>query len=176
MAAHLNIGRVKRASLCDHRNVEIANDPKLLGRSQRGARDSTIGAVDPHSNESGYFLEDHVPAIKTGAANGVVVRQDKRCANVWMSRKWHLSARRENTHASGARRIVRRQYKRCLSKIELVRDGLHLSVRKAARIGNHRRRVAAELPISEDVDCLKCHLHNQCSPRSIADHPGSGER
>jgi len=74
MPAHLNIGQVKRASLCDHRDVEIANDPKLLGRSQRGARDSTIGAVDPHSNESGYFLEDHVPAIKTDAANCVLVR------------------------------------------------------------------------------------------------------
>jgi hypothetical protein len=176
MPAHLNIGRVKRASLCDHRDVEIANDPKLLGRSQRRTRDSTIDAVDPHSNESGYFLEDHVSAIKTGAANGVLVRQDKRSANVRMARKRHLSARRENAHASGARGIVRRLYKRCLSKIELIGDGLHLSVRKAARIGNHRRRVAAELPISEDVDCLKCHLHNRCSPRSIADHARSGER
>jgi hypothetical protein len=155
MPAHLNIGRLKRASLCDHRDVEIANDPKLLGRSQRRTRDSTIDAVDPHSNESGYFLEDHVLAIKTGAANCVLVRQDKRSANVWMARKRHLSARRENAHASGVRGIVRRQNKRCLSEIELVRDGLHLSVRKAARIGNHRHRVATELPISEDVDCLK---------------------
>src|SRR5271166_5320081 len=78
MPAHLNIGRVKQASLCDHRDVEIANDPKLLGRSQRRTRDSTIDAVDPHSNESCYFLEDHVPAIKTGAANCILVRQDKR--------------------------------------------------------------------------------------------------
>src|SRR5271166_4778117 len=124
MPAHLNIGRVKRASLCDHRDVEIANDPKLLGRSQGRTCDSTIDAVDPHSNESGYFLEDHVPPIKTDAANCVVVRQDKRCADVWMARKWHLSARRENTHASGARGIIRRQYKRCLSKIGLVCDGL----------------------------------------------------
>src|SRR5208283_2792414 len=109
-----------------------------------------------------YLLEDHVPTIKTGAANRVLVRQDKRSANVWMARKWHLSARRKNTHASGVHGIARRQYKRCLSKIELIGDGLHLSVRKAARIGNHRHRVAAELPISEDVDCLKCHLHNRC--------------
>ena len=86
------------------------------------------------------ILEDHVPAIKTDAANCVLVRQDNRSANVRMARKRHLSARRENTHASGARGMVRRQYKRCLSKIELVGDGLHLSVRKAARIGNHRPR------------------------------------
>jgi hypothetical protein len=176
MPAHLNIGRVKRASLCDHRDVEIANDPKLLGRSQRRARDSTIDAVDTHSNESGYLLEYHVSAIKTGTANCVLVRQDKRSANVRMARKRHLSARRENAHASGAHGIVRRQYKRCLSKIELVRDGLHLNVRKAARIENHRHRVAAELPIGEDVDGLKWRLHSRYSPRSIADHARSGER
>ena len=170
MPAHLNIGRVKRASLCNRRDVEIASDSKLLGRSQRRARDSTVDAVDPDSNESGYFLEDHVPAIKTGAANCVLVRQDKRSANVWMARKRHLSARRKNAHASGAYGIVRRQYKRCLSKIEFVCDGLHLSVRKAARIGNHRHRVAAELPISEDVDCLKCSL--QIDERAVVE----GER
>jgi hypothetical protein len=135
-----------------------------------------LTAVDPHSNESGYFLEDHVPAIKTGAANCVLVRQDKRSANVRMARERHLRARREYAHASGVHGIVRRQYKRCLSKIELVCDGLHLSVRKAARIENHRHRVAAELPISEDVNCLKWHLHNRCVPRSIADHARSGER
>jgi hypothetical protein len=169
MPAHLNIGPVKRASLCDHRDVEIANDPKLLGRSQRRARDSTIDALDPHSNDSRYFLEDHVSAIKTGTANCVLVRQDKRSANVRMARKRHLSARRENAHASGTHGIVRRQDKRCLSKVELVRDGLHLSVRKVARIGDHRDRVATELPVGEDVDRLKWHLHNRCFPQSIAD-------
>jgi hypothetical protein len=169
MPAHLNIGRVKRASLCDHRDVEIANDPKLLGRSQRRTRDSIIDAVDPHSNESGYFLEDHVPAIQTGAANCVLVRQDKRSANVWVARKRHLCARRENTHARSVRSIVRRQDKRCLSKIEFIGDGLHLSVRKVARIGDHRDRVATELPVGEDVDRLKWHLHNRYFPQSIAD-------
>ena len=104
MPAHLDIGRVKRACLRDHRNVEIANDPKLLGRSQRRARDSTIDAVDRHSDKSGYFLEDHVPAIETDAANCVLMRQDKRRANVRMARKRHLSARREYTHTSGVRR------------------------------------------------------------------------
>ena len=66
--------------------------------------------------------------------------------------------------------------KRCLGEIELVRDGLHLSVRKTARIGNDRHRVAAELPISEDVDCLKCYLHSRYFPRSIADHARNSER
>src|SRR6516162_5527935 len=106
MPAHLNIGRVKRASLCDHRDVEIANDPKLLGRGQRRTRDSTIDTVDPHSNESSYFLEDHVAAIKTGAADCVLVCQDKRSANVRMARERHLSARREYPHTSGGREMV----------------------------------------------------------------------
>ena len=48
-------------------------------------------------------------------------------------------------------------------KIELICDGLHLSVRKAARIRNHRQRVAAELPIGEDIDRLKLHFHKTTS-------------
>ena len=107
---------------------------------------------------------------KLDAANCVLVRQDKRRANVWMARKWHFSARRENAYASSVHRIVGRQYKRCLSEIELVGDGLHLSVRKTARIGNHRHRVAAELPISEDIDRLKWHFHKRNFLRLAADH------
>jgi hypothetical protein len=161
MPARLNIGRVKRARLRDHRNVEIANDPKLLGRSQRGARDSTFDAVDRHLDKSRYLLENYLLAIESDAEDCVLLRQNKRRANVWMAGKRHLGARRENPYVSGVRRIVGRQNKRCLGKIELIGDGLHLSVRKAARIRNHRHRVAAELPIGEDIDRLKLHFHRR---------------
>ena len=161
MPANLNIGRIERARLRDYRNVEIANDAKSLGRSQGRADDGAVGAVDRHSDRSGYFLEDHALAIETDAANRVLVGQDKRRANVWMARKRHLGARGEYTYPSGVRRIVRRQDKRCLSKIELIGDGLHLSLRKAARIRNHRNRISAELPIGEDIDRLKCRPHNR---------------
>ena len=61
MPAHLDIGGVERACLRDHCSVEIADDPKRLGRRQGGARDLTIDAVDRHSDKPGDFLEDHVP-------------------------------------------------------------------------------------------------------------------
>jgi hypothetical protein len=86
--------RLERARLCDHWDVEIANDPELLGRGQRRSRDETIHSVDRHSDESGYLLEDHVPAIEMGAANPVLMRQDERRADVGMAHKRHLGARR----------------------------------------------------------------------------------
>ena len=97
--------------------------------------------------------------IERDAANRVLMRQDEGCAHVRMAGKRHLGARREYTDTSRVRRIVRRQDKRCLGKVELVGDGLHLSVRKAARIRNHRHGVAAELPVGEDIDRLKWRLH-----------------
>ena len=45
----------------------------------------------------------------------------------------------------------------------------HLSVRKVTRIGYHRRRVAAEPPIGEDIDRLELHFHKRYFLRSIAD-------
>ena len=120
--------------------------------------------VECHSDESGYFLEDHVPAIEAAAADLVLARQNKRRADVWMARKRHLGARRKNAHPSSVRRIIRRQDKRCLGKVKLVGDRLHSSVRKAARIGNHRQRVAAELPIGEYINRLELHSHKRYVP------------
>ncbi len=155
MPPHLDIRRLERARLRDHCDVEIANDPELLGCGQRRSRDATIDSIDRHSDESGYLLEGHVPAIERGAANPVLMSEDKRCANVGMTRKRHLGARRKNPDTSGVCRIDRRQYESCLGKIELVGDGLHLSVGQTASIRNDRHRVAAELPIGEDIDRLK---------------------
>jgi hypothetical protein len=155
MPAHLDIRRLERARLRDYCDVEIANDPELLGCGQRRSRDETIDSVDRHSDESGYLLEDHVPAIERDAANPGLMRQDERRADVGMTRKRHLGARRKNPDTSGVCRIGRRQHESRLGKIELVGDGLHLSVGKTARIGNDRHRVAAELPIGEDIDRLK---------------------
>jgi hypothetical protein len=155
MPAHLDIRRLERARLRDYCGVEIANDPELLGCGQRRSRDETTDSVDRHSDESGDLLEDHVPAIERDAANPILVRQDKRRADVGMTRKRHLGARRKNPDTSGVCRIGRRQHESRLGKIELIGDGLHLSVGKTARIGNDRHRVAAELPIGEDIDRLK---------------------
>ena len=151
MPARLDIGRVERARLRDRCDIDIANDPKLLRRGERSSGDETIDSVDRHSDESSYLLKDHSLAIEPDAANHVLAGQDKRRADVWVARKRHLGARRENADASGVCRIVRRQNKRSLGKIELVGDGLHLGVRKTARIRNHRQGVAAKLAIGEHI-------------------------
>ena len=155
MPAYLDIRRLERARLRDHCDVEIANDPELLGcgRDAPATRPSTVSIS--HSDEFGYLLEDHVPAIERDAANPVLMRQHERRADVGMTRERHLGARRKNPYTSGVCRIGRRQHECRLGKIELVGDGLHLSVGKTARIGNDRHRVAAELPIGEDIDSLK---------------------
>ena len=168
MPARLNIRRIKRARLGDRRGVEIANDPELLRRGQRRSRDDASIRVDCHSDESGYFLEHHVPEIEARAETRALARQDKRRADVWMARKRHFGARRENAHPGSVRGIVRRQDKRCLGQIELIGDRLHLCVRKAARIGNHGQRVAAELPVGEDIDRLELHFHERCVLRLVA--------
>ena len=64
-----------KSRLRDHCDVEIANDPELLGCGQRRSRDETIDRVDRHSGRSGYLLEDHVPATERDAANPVLIRQ-----------------------------------------------------------------------------------------------------
>ena len=155
MPAHLDIRLLERARLRDHCDVEIANDPELLGCGQRRSRDETIDRVDRHSHQSGYLLEDHVPAIERDAANPILMRQDERRADVGMTRKRHLGARCKNPDTSGVCRIRRRQHESRLGKIELVGDRLHLSVGKTSRIGNDRHRVATKLPIGEDIDRLK---------------------
>ena len=135
MPAHLDIRRLERARLRDHCDVEIANDPELLGCAQRRSRDETIDSVDRHPDESSYLLEDHVPAIERDAANPVLMRQDERRADVGMARKRHLGARRKNPYTSGVCGIGRRQHESRLSKIELVGDRLHLSVGKTSASG-----------------------------------------
>src|SRR5262249_7479121 len=62
-------------------------------------------------------------------------------------------------------RILRRQHKGRFGKIEFRRDRLHLFRCKAARIRHHGERVAAELPIREDVDGDKVQLH--CATRTV---------
>ena len=62
MPAHLDIRRLERARLRDHCDVEIANDPELLGCGQRRSRDETIDSVDV-IRTSPASPRRHVPAI-----------------------------------------------------------------------------------------------------------------
>ena len=79
------------------------------------------------------------PPIERDAANPVLMRQDERRADVGMTRKRHLGTRRKNPDTSGVCGIGRRQHESRFGKIELVGDGLHLSVGKTSRIGNDRQ-------------------------------------
>ena len=170
MATNLNVRRVERARLRDYRDRKIANDMKSLRCGQSRSLDETIDSIDRNSDGSGYFFEDHIPTVETSVTHPMLVRQNKRRPNVWMTRKRHFGARRENSYASCVRRIGRRQNERCFSKIELIGDGLHLGARKISRVGNHRHRIAAELSIGEDIDRLKWHSHERYFLGLVADH------
>ena len=141
-------GRWRRASISDesseHACAIIATSKLRKARNCCGAaneapatRPSAVSIVIRTS--SSFFLEDHVPANETVAANRILAGQDERRADVRMARKRHLCMRRKNADTGRVRGIVGRQNERCLSKIELIGDDLHLSVRKTARIRNHAK-------------------------------------
>jgi hypothetical protein len=62
--------------------------------------------------------------------------------------------------------LLRRQHKSGFSEIELGRDRLHLLRRKTRSIGNHRKRVTAELPIGEHIHSNEFDLHD--APSTLA--------
>ena len=135
MPAHLDILWVERARLRDHYDVEIANDPELLGCGQRRSRDDTIDSVDRHSDEFGYLLEDHVPPIERDASKPCPDAPGRTPCRRWDDpQRESRGTRCKNPDTSGVCRIGRRQHESRLGKIELVGDGLHLSVGITVRI------------------------------------------
>ncbi len=69
-----------------------------------------------------------------------------------MASKRHFDRGREDAHAAGVGRIIRRQHEGRLGEVELAGDGLHFRRREAGRVGDHGERIAAEHPVGEDVD------------------------
>ena len=64
--------------------------------------------------------------------------------------------------------LLRRQHEGRLGKIEFRRDSLHLFRREAARVWHYGKRIAAELPVGEDIDGGEIEFHGAAVP-----HPGS---
>ena len=110
------------------------------------------------ADQAGNFLEHHVLAIDTGAANHRLVSQHEGRADIRMSGERHLGAGRENAHAGGMGGIGRREDERGLGEVEFVGNRLHLRFGQATRVRDYRDGIAPELPIGEYVDGLEFHF------------------
>lgn len=167
VALDLYIHRVERAGLGDERRVYIANCLESLGCGQGRPLYRAVDDFDRHPDQAGNFLEHHVLAIDTGAANRRLVSQHEGRADIRMSGERHLGAGRENAHAGGMRGIGRREDERGLGEVEFVGNSLHLRFGQATRVRDYRDGIAPELPIGEYVDGLEFHLRQWYFPRLV---------
>jgi hypothetical protein len=71
-----------------------------------------------------------------------------------------------NPHLRIVGGLARRQHEGRLHVIELAGNGLHLRGRKPARIEHHRKRIAAEGAVSENVHGDIAPLHPISPPLS----------
>src|SRR5579863_2285390 len=99
-----------------------------------------------------------------------------------MPRKVELRPRCEDAQPARVRRIVLRQDESRFAEIEFASNLLHALGRNAARVRQNRQLITAERCRTEDVDYVKCVLHEidvRASPqalttRSISTHAPSG--
>ena len=68
-----------------------------------------------------------------------------------MAGKGQFPPRRENTHGSAVRRIVRRQDEHGFGQVELAGNLLHLRVRKACRLKDNGQRIAGQTVGGKDI-------------------------
>src|SRR5262249_25773274 len=87
-----------------------------------------------------------------------------------MSRKIELHSRCKDAHPKVVRRIVLRQDEGGSAKIEFTSNLLHPSRRKAGRVRQNRQLITAERCRTENIDYLKCVLHEinlRVSPQAL---------
>jgi len=99
-----------------------------------------------HAHQAGLLLE-HVMLGRLGIA----ARQYVAGADIRMAGKRQFRPRGEDPHPRVVLRIVGRQHEGGLGQVELRRDGLHVGLTQAARLGKHRQRIAAETLLGEHV-------------------------
>src|SRR6202041_2559727 len=111
--------------------------------------------VDRHGT---YILLQNEPDWITKA---YVLFHHKRtgCADRGMPRKVELRPRCENAYPTRVRRIVLRQDECCFGEIEFASNLLHAFGRNAGRVGQNRELITAERCRTENIDDMKCVLH-----------------
>ncbi len=92
------------------------------------------------------------------------------CADRGMSRKVELHPRCEDAHSTRVRRIVLRQDEGRFAEIEFTSNLLHALGRNAGRVRQNRQLITAERGRTENIDYLKCVLHEinlRVSPQAL---------
>src|SRR5215472_4939780 len=93
------------------------------------------------------------------------------CADRRMSRKVELHPRCEDAHSTRVRRIVLRQDEGRFAEIEFTSNLLHALGRNTGRVRQNRQLITAERGRTENIDYLKCVLHEinlRVSPQALA--------
>src|SRR4029077_12726919 len=104
------------------------------------------------------------------------------CPDRGMSRKVELHPRGEDAHSHRVRRIVLRQDEGRFTEIEFTSNLLHALGRNAGRVRQNRQLITAKRCRTEDIDDVKCVLHEITLPvlprasttRSISTQAPSG--
>src|SRR5205085_6623691 len=86
-------------------------------------------------------------------------RQSTGCAERGISRKIELHPRCKDAHPKVVRRVLLRQDEGRFAEIEFTSNLLHAFGRNAGRVRQHRQLITAERRRTENVDYLKCVLH-----------------
>src|SRR5439155_12758352 len=104
------------------------------------------------------------------------------CADRRMPREVELRARCEDAHSTRVRRVGLRQDERRFAEIEFASNLLHALGRNTSGVRQNRELITAELCRTEDIDDVKCVLHeinlrvvpHALATRSISTHAPSG--
>src|SRR5207302_7420500 len=97
-------------------------------------------------------------------------RQSTGCADRGMSRKIELHPRCKDAHPKVVRRIVLRQDEGHFAEIEFTSNLLHAFGRNAGRVRQNRQLITAEPCRTENINYLKCVLHEinlRVSPQAL---------
>src|SRR6266403_5540138 len=86
-------------------------------------------------------------------------RQSTGCADRGMSRKIELHPRCKDAHPKVVRRIILRQDESRFAEVEFTSNLLHALGRNASRVRQNCELIAAERCRTENIDDMKCVLH-----------------
>jgi hypothetical protein len=110
-------------------------------------------------DQAGRLFENQRLAVQRLAIAAAFRRHDKRRPDIGVARERHFGARGEDADVGRVISRFRRQHKGRFRQVELSRDPLHLLGREPIGVDDHGERVAAELPVGEDVDRDEVQLH-----------------
>ena len=125
-----------------------------LRRGKARRHHDAVLARQVERDQAGLLLE-HQPV----AARRPMPRQHEGGADIGMAGEGQLGLGREDADLGGVRRVLRRQHEGRLGEVELGGDRLHLLGREAFGVENDGQRIAAELPVGENVDGLERTFH-----------------